>query len=79
MLYDGLGYLVMLTAVNILNLVLYRTSRDVQNAGLVNVVFTTVTDINHAITTLRASLGYCVSWIMSQRLLIHLHSKCFLP
>ncbi|TFK44487.1 hypothetical protein BDQ12DRAFT_673071 [Crucibulum laeve] len=53
MLYDGLGYLVTLTAVNVLNLILYKTSRDIQNAG--------------------ASLGYCVSWIMSQRLLIHLH------
>jgi len=53
MLYDGLGYLVVLTAVNLLNLILYKTSIDIQNAA--------------------ASLGYCVSWIMSQRLLIHLY------
>ncbi|KAF8160903.1 hypothetical protein B0H34DRAFT_356698 [Crassisporium funariophilum] len=53
MLYDGLGYLFVLTAINILNLILYKTSQEIQTAG--------------------ASLGYCVSWIMSQRLLIHLY------
>lgn len=53
MLYDGLGYLLVLTGINILNLILYKTSADIQTAG--------------------ASLGYCVSWIMSQRLLIHLY------
>ncbi|KAF8200740.1 hypothetical protein BJ912DRAFT_579075 [Pholiota molesta] len=53
MLYDGLGYLVALTSVNILNLILYNQTQDIQTAG--------------------ASLGYCVSWIMSQRLLIHLY------
>ncbi|KAJ2916283.1 hypothetical protein MD484_g4094, partial [Candolleomyces efflorescens] len=53
MLYDGLGYLLVLTGVNILNLLLYKTSAEIQTAG--------------------SSLGYCVSWIMSQRLLIHLY------
>jgi len=57
MLRDGLGYFVALTVVNVLNLILYRTSesvhQDIQTAG--------------------TSLGYAVTWIMSQRLLIHLH------
>ncbi|KAF8973185.1 hypothetical protein BDZ97DRAFT_659780 [Flammula alnicola] len=53
MVYDGLGYLIVLTGTNILNLILYKQSQDIQTAG--------------------ASLGYCVSWIMSQRLLIHLY------
>ncbi|KAF9476367.1 hypothetical protein BDN70DRAFT_882542 [Pholiota conissans] len=53
MLYDGLGYLIALTVVNILNLILYKQAQDIQTAG--------------------ASLGYCASWIMSQRLLIHLY------
>lgn len=53
MLYDGLGYLLVLTGINVLNLVLYRTAAEIQTAG--------------------SSLGYCVSWIMSQRLLVHLY------
>ncbi|KDR75305.1 hypothetical protein GALMADRAFT_249322 [Galerina marginata CBS 339.88] len=53
MLYDGIGYLVVLTGVNIVNVVLFKTSQDIQTAA--------------------ASLAYCVSWIMSQRLLIHLY------
>jgi len=53
MLYDGIGYFVVLVAVNILNLLLYKQDREIQTAG--------------------ASLAYCVSWIMSQRLLIHLN------
>ncbi|KAF5345273.1 hypothetical protein D9758_008497 [Tetrapyrgos nigripes] len=53
MLYDGIGYFAALTAVNILNLIIYRAGQDIQSAA--------------------ASLGYCVTWIMSQRLLIHLH------
>ncbi|KAJ2931304.1 hypothetical protein H1R20_g5841, partial [Candolleomyces eurysporus] len=53
MLYDGLGYLLVLTGVNILNLLLYKESPEIQTAG--------------------SSLAYCVSWIMSQRLLIHLY------
>jgi len=53
--YDGLGYIVVLTAVNILNLILYRNSvgKGVQSSG--------------------ASFGYMVVWIMSQRILIHIH------
>jgi len=30
MLYDGLGYLIALTGINILNLILYKTSSDIQ-------------------------------------------------
>ncbi|KAH7882419.1 hypothetical protein F5I97DRAFT_363864 [Phlebopus sp. FC_14] len=57
MLYDGLGYFVVLTAVNIFNLILYQASDDaVQSSG--------------------ASLGYGVTWIMSQRILIHLREMC---
>lgn len=53
MIYDGLGYFVALTAVNIFNVVLYRTSDEgLQSSG--------------------ASCGYAVTWIMSQRILIHL-------
>jgi len=53
--YDGLGYMVVLTVVNILNLILYRNSvgKSVQSSG--------------------ASFGYMVVWIMSQRILIHIH------
>jgi len=54
MFYDGLNYFVALTAVNILNLILYRQSEAIQTAA--------------------ASLGYCVTWIMSKRLIIHLHA-----
>jgi hypothetical protein len=53
MLYDGLGYFIVLTGINIFNLILFKTSQDIQTAA--------------------SSLGYCVSWIMSQRLLIHLY------
>ncbi|KAF8638073.1 hypothetical protein AX16_010705 [Volvariella volvacea WC 439] len=53
MLYDGLGYFIVLTGVNVLNLILYRSAHDIQTAA--------------------ASLGYCVTWIMSQRLLVHLY------
>ncbi|KAI0746986.1 hypothetical protein C8Q80DRAFT_1178697 [Daedaleopsis nitida] len=53
MLTDGLVYFVALTATNILNLILYRsTDEATQNAGV--------------------SLGYTLTWIMTQRLLIHL-------
>lgn len=55
LLYDGLGYMVTLTAVNILNLILYRNSvgKAAQSSG--------------------AAFGYMVIWIMSQRILIHIH------
>jgi len=53
--YDGLGYMVILTVVNVVNLILYRNSvgKSVQSSG--------------------ASFGYMVVWIMSQRILIHIH------
>ncbi|KAJ7486382.1 hypothetical protein B0H11DRAFT_2279010 [Mycena galericulata] len=57
MLVDGLWYFVVLTAINIVNLLFNRLSW-----------------LNEAAQqTAAASLGYCVIWIMSQRLLIHLH------
>lgn len=53
LMYDGIGYLVVLTGSNVLNIVLYRESDiQTQSAG--------------------ASIGYAVTWIMSQRILIHL-------
>ncbi|KZV94838.1 hypothetical protein EXIGLDRAFT_834676 [Exidia glandulosa HHB12029] len=53
MLFDGLGYFFVLTAVNILNIILYKTAPTaLQSAG--------------------ASLGYAITWIMAQRILIHL-------
>jgi len=52
LLYDGLGYFVVLTAVNILNTILYRQR-------------------NPAVQTSGASLGYAITAIMSQRILIH--------
>jgi len=53
MLFDGLGYFVVLTASNVFNLLTFRTS-------------------NEALQSSGASLGYAVTWICSQRLLIHL-------
>ncbi|KZT70439.1 hypothetical protein DAEQUDRAFT_810617 [Daedalea quercina L-15889] len=53
MLYDGLGYFVVLTGSNILNVVVYRTS-DTRTQSSCAVV------------------GEAVTWIMSQKLLIHL-------
>jgi len=53
LLYDGLGYFVVLAAVNIMNSILFREK-------------------NHqAIQTSGASLGYAITAIMSQRILIH--------
>lgn len=53
LIYDGIGYLIVLTGSNILNIVLYHESDvQTQSAG--------------------ASIGYAVTWIMSQRILIHL-------
>ncbi|KAH9023017.1 hypothetical protein EDB84DRAFT_481283 [Lactarius hengduanensis] len=52
LLYDGLGYFVVLTVTNAANILLYR-------------------GVHHAIQTTGASLGYAVTWIMSQRILIH--------
>ncbi|KAF7362110.1 hypothetical protein MVEN_00556800 [Mycena venus] len=58
MLVDGLWYFVVLTLVNFLNLGFYRFFSPVQWGD---------------VQTAAASLGYCVTWVMSQRLLIHLH------
>ncbi|PCH44864.1 hypothetical protein WOLCODRAFT_139293 [Wolfiporia cocos MD-104 SS10] len=53
MLYDGVGSFVVITAMNILNLILFHTTDELtQSAG--------------------ACLGETVTWIMSQRILIHL-------
>ncbi|KAF8493316.1 hypothetical protein JB92DRAFT_2999965 [Gautieria morchelliformis] len=53
LLQEGILYFIFITAVNLLNLVLYATgSEKVQTSG--------------------ATLGYAFTWILSQRLLIHL-------
>ncbi|KAG2040568.1 hypothetical protein BDR03DRAFT_949193 [Suillus americanus] len=53
LIYDGIGYFIVLSAANVLNLILYRTTNvKTQSAG--------------------ASIGYAVTWIMSQRILINI-------
>jgi len=52
LLYDGLGYFVVLAAVNVANIFLFRNS-------------------NALIQASGASLGYAVTWIMCQRILMH--------
>ncbi|KAF8259688.1 hypothetical protein EI94DRAFT_999273 [Lactarius quietus] len=52
LLYDGLGYFVVLTLTNMANILLYR-------------------GIGSVIQTTGASFEYAVTWIMSQRILIH--------
>lgn len=53
LIYDGIGYFIVLSAANLLNLILYHTTdSETQSAG--------------------ASLGYAVTWIMSQRILINI-------
>ncbi|KAG2106091.1 hypothetical protein BD769DRAFT_1503685 [Suillus cothurnatus] len=53
LIYDGIGYFIVLSAANLLNLVLYHTtSSETQLAGV--------------------SVGYAVTWIMSQRILINI-------
>lgn len=54
MIYDGVFYFVVLTGVNVFNLILYHSTEDLRTAA--------------------SSLGFCMTWIMSQRLLIHLHN-----
>ncbi|RPD78886.1 hypothetical protein L226DRAFT_455473 [Lentinus tigrinus ALCF2SS1-7] len=56
MLTDGLVYFVALTGVNILNLILYRSADEASQVR----------------TRVVVSLGYALTWIMSQRILIHL-------
>ena len=57
LLVDGLGYFVMLTAVNIVNLVFFKTAPTT------------------ALQTAASSLGYTVTMIGGQRILIHLRGK----
>ncbi|KAG2109562.1 uncharacterized protein F5147DRAFT_145101 [Suillus discolor] len=53
LIYDGIGYFIVLSAANVLNLILYHTTNiDTQSAG--------------------ASIGYALTWIMSQRILINI-------
>ncbi|KAG2340467.1 hypothetical protein BDR05DRAFT_537188 [Suillus weaverae] len=53
LIYDGIGYFIVLSAANVLNLILYHTTDiETQSAG--------------------ASIGYAVTWIMSQRILINI-------
>ncbi|KAG2102874.1 uncharacterized protein F5147DRAFT_287694 [Suillus discolor] len=53
LIYDGIGYFIVLSASNVLNLILYRTTNIyTQSAG--------------------ASVGYALTWIMSQRILINI-------
>ncbi|KAG1886516.1 hypothetical protein F4604DRAFT_1722102 [Suillus subluteus] len=53
LIYDGVGYFFVLSASNVLNLILYHTTDfQTQSAG--------------------ASMGYAVTWIMSQRILLHI-------
>ncbi|KAJ7782829.1 hypothetical protein B0H16DRAFT_1494527 [Mycena metata] len=42
-------------------------------ANAVNMAFFRAAPIGNDVQTAAAALGYCVTWIMSQRLLIHLH------
>jgi len=52
LLYDGLIYIIALTAVNVMNIFFYRsTDHSIQSSGV--------------------SLGYSITWIMSQRIIIH--------
>ncbi|KAG1755353.1 hypothetical protein EDB19DRAFT_399297 [Suillus lakei] len=56
LIYDGIGYFIVLTTANVLNLILYHTTNvETQTAG--------------------ASIGYAVTWIMSQRILINIREQ----
>ncbi|KAG1737425.1 hypothetical protein EDB19DRAFT_1829528 [Suillus lakei] len=57
---------------NILNIVLYRES-DVYTQGKFRIVWYRGSDYSE--DTIRASIGYAVTWIMSQRILIHLRAQ----
>ncbi|KAF7321458.1 hypothetical protein MKEN_00666300 [Mycena kentingensis (nom. inval.)] len=63
MLRDGLAYFVALALINVLNLIFYR------------VTYLTLYDRQTAfeLQTAAASLGYTVTFVMSQKLVIHLH------
>ncbi|KAJ7124979.1 hypothetical protein C8R44DRAFT_781962 [Mycena epipterygia] len=58
MLVDGVWYFVALAFVNFLNLGFYRAKPLASQLE---------------VQTAAASLGYCVTWIMAQKLIIHLH------
>ncbi|KAH9003854.1 hypothetical protein EDB86DRAFT_2890437 [Lactarius hatsudake] len=53
LLYDGLGYFVVLTLTNLANILMFRGT-------------------DHLLQSTGASFEYSVTWIMSQRILIHL-------
>ncbi|KLO16091.1 hypothetical protein SCHPADRAFT_823670 [Schizopora paradoxa] len=55
MMYEGLGYFVIITAVNIFNLVFYHSVNE---------------DIQAWVIHFLATLGYVIIWIMSQRILV---------
>ncbi|KAG1833585.1 hypothetical protein EV424DRAFT_947508 [Suillus variegatus] len=56
LIYDGIGYFIVLSASNVLNLVFYHTPNiQTQTAG--------------------ASVGYAVTWIMTQRILINVREN----
>ncbi|KAN0085829.1 hypothetical protein V8E55_006963 [Tylopilus felleus] len=77
MIYDGLGYFLVLTAVNAFNLVLYRAS---DQAVQVMYHYHRSSNMTHSSRNsrvsvcrdVRASMGYAITWIMSQRILLHL-------
>ncbi|KAH9177311.1 hypothetical protein EDB89DRAFT_1535444 [Lactarius sanguifluus] len=56
LLYDGLGYFVVLTLTNLANILMFRGT-------------------DHLLQSTGASLEYSVTWIMSQRILIHLRGQ----
>ncbi|KAJ7072551.1 hypothetical protein C8F01DRAFT_1243595 [Mycena amicta] len=66
MLVDGLWYFLALVLVNIVNLVFYRATNMKKYQTLQSAV---------EAQTAAASLGYTVTWVMSGKLLIHLHGK----
>ncbi|KAG2151250.1 uncharacterized protein EDB93DRAFT_308172 [Suillus bovinus] len=75
LMYDGIGYVVVLTGSNILNIVLYRES-NVQTQVIISNFRTpwrlTAISVRFYDQSAGASIGYAVTWIMSQRILIHL-------
>ncbi|KAF7304191.1 hypothetical protein MIND_00651200 [Mycena indigotica] len=64
MLVDGLGYFLVLALANLSSLAFYRTT-DIKFSG--------TPENAGQLQTAVASLGYCLRWVMSQKLIIHLH------
>jgi len=56
LIFDGMQYFLALTAVNILNILVYRSK-------------------NRFIQSSAAPFGYLITWIMSQRILIHMRES----